>query len=245
MKVIIVENYEEASQEAAKIFINQIKEILFIMIRRPPRSTPVRMYELLREDHEKNHTSYKDVKSYNLDEYFGLDASHPQSYHYFMYKNLFNGIDIKDENVHVPCGQGNIQENCDEYNKMLAENPIDIQLLGIGSNGHIGFNEPGTDFNSKTHYVDLKESTIKDNARLFFNGDEDAVPKQAISMGIQNIMDAKSVVLIACGKNKENAVKGMIEGPVTPELPASVLQNHKDVTVIIDKAAAALLEKEY
>ena len=126
-----------------------------------------------------------------------------------------------------------------------SENPIDIQLLGFGSNGHIGFNEPGTDFNSKTHYVDLKESTIKDNARLFFNGDEDAVPKQAISMGIQNIMDAKSVVLIACGKNKENAVKGMIEGPVTPELPASVLQNHKDVTVIIDKAAAALLEKEY
>ena len=235
----------EASQEAAKIFINQVKEKPNSILGLATGSTPVRMYELLREDHEKNHTSYKDVKSYNLDEYFGLDASHPQSYHYFMYKNLFNGIDIKDENVHVPCGQGNIQENCDEYNKMLAENPIDIQLLGIGSNGHIGFNEPGTDFNSKTHYVDLKESTIKDNARLFFNGDEDAVPKQAISMGIQNIMDAKSVVLIACGKNKENAVKGMIEGPVTPELPASVLQNHKDVTVIIDKAAAALLEKEY
>ena len=227
MKVIIVENYEEASQEAAKIFINQVKEKPNSILGLATGSTPVRMYELLREDHEKNHTSYKDVKSYNLDEYFGLDASHPQSYHYFMYKNLFNGIDIK------------------EYNKMLAENPIDIQLLGIGSNGHIGFNEPGTDFNSKTHYVDLKESTIKDNARLFFNGDEDAVPKQAISMGIQNIMDAKSVVLIACGKNKENAVKGMIEGPVTPELPASVLQNHKDVTVIIDKAAAALLEKEY
>ena len=217
MKVIIVENYEEASQEAAKIFINQVKEKPKSILGLATGSTPVRMYELLREDHEKNHTSYKDVKSYNLDEYFGLDASHPQSYHYFMYKNLFNGIDIKDE----------------------------IQLLGIGSNGHIGFNEPGTDFNSKTHYVDLKESTIKDNARLFFNGDEDAVPKQAISMGIQNIMDAKSVVLIACGKNKENAVKGMIEGPVTPELPASVLQNHKDVTVIIDTAAAALLEKEY
>ena len=233
MKVIIVENYEEASQEAAKIFINQVKEKPKSILGLATGSTPVRMYELLREDHEKNHTSYKDVKSYNLDEYFGLDASHPQSYHYFMYKNLFNGIDIKDENI---------QENCDEYNKMLAENPIDIQLLGIGSNGHIGFNEPGTDFNSKTHYVDLKESTIKDNARLFFDGDEDAVPKQAISMGIQNIMDAKSVVLIACGKNKENAVKGMIEGPVTPELPASVLQNHKDVTVIIDKAAAALLE---
>ena len=245
MKVIIVENYEEASQEAAKIFINQVKEKPKSILGLATGSTPVRMYELLREDHEKNHTSYKDVRTFNLDEYYKLPKENDQSYHYFMYKNLFNGIDIKDENVHVPCGQGNIQENCDEYNKMLAENPIDIQLLGIGSNGHIGFNEPGTDFNSKTHYVDLKESTIKDNARLFFNGDEDAVPKQAISMGIQNIMDAKSVVLIACGKNKENAVKGMIEGPVTPELPASVLQNHKDVTVIIDKAAAALLEKEY
>lgn len=236
---------KKQAKKQQKFLLIQVKEKPKSILGLATGSTPVRMYELLREDHEKNHTSYKDVKSYNLDEYFGLDASHPQSYHYFMYKNLFNGIDIKDENVHVPCGQGNIQENCDEYNKMLAENPIDIQLLGIGSNGHIGFNEPGTDFNSKTHYVDLKESTIKDNARLFFNGDEDAVPKQAISMGIQNIMDAKSVVLIACGKNKENAVKGMIEGPVTPELPASVLQNHKDVTVIIDKAAAALLEKEY
>ena len=110
MKVIIVENYEEASQEAAKIFINQVKEKPNSILGLATGSTPVRMYELLREDHEKNHTSYKDVKSYNLDEYFGLDASHPQSYHYFMYKNLFNGIDIKDENVHVPCGQGNIQE---------------------------------------------------------------------------------------------------------------------------------------
>ena len=116
MKVIIVKNYEEASQEAAKIFINQVKENPQSILGLATGSTPIRMYELLREDHEKNHTSYKDVKSYNLDEYFGLDASHPQSYHYFMYKNLFNGIDIKDENVHVPCGQGNIQENCDEYN---------------------------------------------------------------------------------------------------------------------------------
>ena len=146
MKVIIVKNYEEASQEAAEIFINQVKEKPNSILGLATGSTPVRMYELLREDHEKNHTSYKDVKSYNLDEYFGLDASHPQSYHYFMYKNLFNGIDIKDENVHVPCGQGNIQENCDEYNKMLAENPVDIQLLGIGSNGHIGFNEPADVF---------------------------------------------------------------------------------------------------
>ena len=245
MKVIVVKNYEEASQKACEIMLDIVKSNPQANLGLATGSTPVRMYELMREDHKKNGTSYKDIKTFNLDEYFGLDQSHPQSYHYFMCHNLFNELDINMENVHVPKGQGNIDEECESYNKLLQENPIDIQLLGIGSNGHIGFNEPGTDFNSKTHYVDLKESTIKDNARLFFNGDEDAVPKQAISMGIQNIMDAKSVVLIACGKNKENADKGMIEGPVTPELPASVLQNHKDVTVIIDKAAAALLEKEY
>lgn len=245
MKVIICENYEEASQKAADIMLEVVKNKPTANLGLATGSTPIKMYELMVKDHKENGTSYQDIKSYNLDEYYGLEKTHPQSYYYFMQKHLFSSIDIKPENIHVPSGAGDIQENCDEYNKMLAENPIDIQLLGIGSNGHIGFNEPGTDFNSKTHYVDLKESTIKDNARLFFNGDEDAVPKQAISMGIQNIMDAKSVVLIACGKNKEDAVKGMIEGPVTPELPASVLQNHKDVTVIIDKAAAALLEKEY
>ena len=138
-----------------------------------------------------------------------------------------------------------IKADADAYEAQLQNANIDLQILGIGRNGHIGFNEPGTDFDSRTHYVDLKESTIQDNARLFFDGDVNAVPKQAISMGIQNIMEAKKVVLIACGKNKEDAVKGMIEGPVTPELPASVLQNHKDVTVIIDEAAAGLLEKKY
>ena len=245
MRIIVCENYEEVSKKAAQMILSQVTLKPNSVLGLATGSTPIGMYENLVSLNKKGDIDFSEVRTFNLDEYYKLPKENDQSYHYFMYKNLFNGIDIKDENVHVPCGQGNIQENCDEYNKMLAENPIDIQLLGIGSNGHIGFNEPGTDFNSKTHYVDLKESTIKDNARLFFNGDEDAVPKQAISMGIQNIMDAKSVVLIACGKNKENAVKGMIEGPVTPELPASVLQNHKDVTVIIDKAAAALLEKEY
>ena len=244
MKVIIVENYEEASQEAAKIFINQVKEKPNSILGLATGSTPVRMYELLREDHEKNHTSYKDVKSYNLDEYFGLDASHPQSYHYFMYKNLFNGIDIKDENVHVPCGQGNIQENCDEYNKMLAENPIDIQLLGIGSNGHIGFNEPGTPFDSVTHKVDLKQSTIEDNARLFFDGKIEDVPTQAVSMGIANIMAAKKVLLIACGEGKAKAVYGMAEAPKTIDLPASALQDHPDCILIADEAAASLLKNK-
>ena len=206
-------------------------------------STPVKMYELMVEDHEKNGTSYKDIKSYNLDEYYGLEHTHPQSYYYFMQKHLFSKVDIKPENVHVPKGSGDIQASCDEYNKLLAENVIDIQLLGIGSNGHIGFNEPGTSFDAVTHVVDLKQSTIEDNARLFFDGKIEDVPKQAISMGISNIMKAKSVLVLACGKGKADAVKKMIEGPVTEELPASILQQHQDVTVILDKEAASLLTK--
>lgn len=243
MKLIICENYEEASAEAAKVMLEIVKNNPTANLGLATGSTPIKMYELMVEDHEKNGTSYKDVKSYNLDEYYGLENTHPQSYYYFMQKHLFSKIDIKPENVHVPSGAGDIQASCDEYNKMLDENSIDIQLLGIGSNGHIGFNEPGTSFDAVTHVVDLKQSTIEDNARLFFDGKIDDVPKQAVSMGISNIMNAKRVLLLAFGKGKAEAVKGMIEGPVTEELPASVLQNHKDVTVILDKEAASLLTK--
>lgn len=243
MKLIICENYEEASAEAAKIMLEIVKNNPTANLGLATGSTPIKMYELMVEDHEKNGTSYKDVKSYNLDEYYGLDHTHPQSYYYFMQKHLFSKIDIKPENVHVPSGSGDIQASCDEYNKMLEENSIDIQLLGIGSNGHIGFNEPGTSFDAVTHVVDLKQSTIEDNARLFFDGKIDDVPRQAVSMGISNIMNAKKVLLLAFGKGKAEAIKGMVEGPVTEELPASVLQNHNDVIVILDKDAASLLTK--
>lgn len=243
MEVIIVKDYEEASQKACEIMLNVVKNNPTANLGLATGSTPIRLYELMREDHKKNGTSYKDIKSFNLDEYFGLDQSHPQSYHYFMCHNLFNELDIDMNNVHVPKGNGNIDEECKAYNQLLEDNPIDIQLLGIGSNGHIGFNEPGTSFDAVTHKVDLKQSTIEDNARLFFDGKIDEVPKQAISMGIKNIMDAKSILILAFGKGKAEAVKGMIEGPVTTDLPASVLQNHNDVTVIIDKDAASLLTK--
>ena len=206
-------------------------------------STPVKLYQNMIEDHKKNGTSYKDIQTYNLDEYFGLDQSHPQSYHYFMCKHLFNEVDINMGNVHVPKGKGNIEEEVALYNKMLAENPVDIQLLGIGSNGHIGFNEPGTPFDSVTHVVDLKQSTIEDNARLFFDGNIDEVPRQAVSMGIANIMQAKKVLLLAFGEGKAKAVKGMVEGPKTTDLPASALQDHPDCVLIIDEAAASLLSK--
>lgn len=241
MELIITENYEEASQAAADIMIEQIKDKPDSVLGLATGSTPIKLYELMIEDCQKNGTSYKDVKTYNLDEYFGLAADHEQSYHYFMQTHLFHGLDIKPENTHVPEGQGNIEENCETYNKMLSENPIDLQLLGIGSNGHIGFNEPGESFDSVTHQVALKESTIKDNARLFFNNDINAVPTKAITMGIKNIMDAKKVLLIACGENKAEPIRALVTGEITEDVPATVLNNHDNVVVIIDKAAAKLL----
>lgn len=243
MKLIIVENYEEASIEAAKVMLEVVKNNPTANLGLATGSTPIRMYELMIEDHKKNGTSYKDIKSFNLDEYFGLEATHPQSYHYFMNKHLFSGIDINPENVHVPNGAGDIQVSCDDYNKLLAENPIDIQLLGIGSNGHIGFNEPGTSFDSVTHMIELKESTRQDNARLFFDGKIDEVPTHAITMGISNILQAKKVLLVACGENKAQPIKVLVEGEKTTDVPASSLQDHNDVVVIVDKAAASLLTK--
>lgn len=243
MKLIIVENYEEASIEAAKVMLEVVKNNPTANLGLATGSTPIRMYELMIEDHKKNGTSYKDIKSFNLDEYFGLEATHPQSYHYFMNKHLFSGIDINPENVHVPNGAGDIQVSCDDYNKLLAENPIDIQLLGIGSNGHIGFNEPGTSFDSVTHMIELKESTRQDNARLFFDGKIDEVPTHAITMGILNILQAKKVLLVACGENKAQPIKVLVEGEKTIDVPASALQDHNDVVVIVDKAAASLLTK--
>ena len=243
MQVTIVKDYEEASQVAFGIMIDQVKNKPNSNLGLATGSTPLRLYELMREDHKKNGTSYKDIKTFNLDEYYGLAPTHPQSYYYFMYHNLFFELDIDMNNVHVPKGEGSIEEETEAYNKLLAENPIDLQLLGIGSNGHIGFNEPGTPFDSTTHYIKLKESTIQDNARLFFNGNIDEVPTHAVTMGIKNIMEAKKVILIACGKNKAKAVKGLIEEEKTVELPASALQDHPNVHLIIDVEAASLLSK--
>ena len=228
MKLIIVENYEEASIEAAKVMLEVVKNNPTANLGLATGSTPIRMYELMIEDHKKNGTSYKDIKSFNLDEYFGLEATHPQSYHYFMNKHLFSGIDINPENVHVPNGAGDIQVSCDDYNKLLAENPIDIQLLGI---------------DSVTHMIELKESTRQDNARLFFDGKIDEVPTHAITMGISNILQAKKVLLVACGANKAQPIKVLVEGEKTTDVPASALQDHNDVVVIVEKAAASLLTK--
>ena len=240
MKVIITENYEEMSKKAAGIIIDVVKNNPNAILGFATGSSPIGMYENMAKDHRENGTSYKNVKSVNLDEYVGLTADHDQSYAYFMRTNLFDKIDIDLKNTNLPCGSApDAQKECDRYNALLETMKQDVQVLGLGSNGHIGFNEPGTPLESVTHLVDLTESTIKDNSRLFNSIDE--VPRQAFSMGIKNIMQAKSILMVVSGKNKAAAVKGMVKGEVTPDLPASVLQLHPFVTIVCDKDAASLL----
>lgn len=241
MKVIIVQDYAEMSQKAAEILTDIVKKNPNAVLGLATGSSPIGTYQNMIKDHKENGTSYKNVTSVNLDEYVGLTPDHNQSYAYFMRDNLFNHIDINPVNTHLPSGNASdLQKECDRYNALLATKQQDVQVLGLGSNGHIGFNEPGTPLDSVTHLVDLTENTIKDNSRLFNSIDE--VPRQALSMGIKNIMQAKSVLVVVSGKNKAQAVKGMVEGEITPDLPASVLQLHPFVTVICDKEAASLLK---
>ncbi len=239
MKIIITENYEEMSKTAAKLMSELVKNNPCAILGLATGSSPIGMYKQMAEDC-KNGVSYKNVSTVNLDEYVGLTADHDQSYAYFMRTNLFDHIDIDQKNTNLPCGSAkDVNAECARYNALLDTMKQDVQVLGLGSNGHIGFNEPGTPFESVTHLVDLTENTIKDNSRLFASIDE--VPRQALSMGIKNIMQAKSILMVVSGKNKAEAVRGMVKGEVTPDLPASVLQLHPFVTVICDKDAASLL----
>ncbi|MBR2801439.1 MAG: glucosamine-6-phosphate deaminase [Erysipelotrichaceae bacterium] len=241
MKVIVVKDYEEASQKAFEVMKDYLKPGKVLGL--ATGSTPLGLYKLMIEDHEKNGTDYKDIHTYNLDEYVGLPLNHRESYYSFMHANLFDHIGIPEENTHVPSGLGDLEENCRRYDEMIADEPVDIQLLGIGADGHIGFNEPGTPFDSGTHVTDLTEQTRKDNLRFFKDLGEE-VPTQAVTMGLKTIMAARNVLLIATGENKAEAVKGLIEGPVSTECAASVLQQHPSTIVIIDEAAGKLLEKK-
>ena len=241
MKVIIAENYEEASKKAYEV----MKKVLAkkdAVLGLATGSTPIGLYKCMIEDCKAGNVSYKDVHTVNLDEYIGQGVGDEQSYVEFMRNNLFNHIDIDLKNTDLPCGVAkDMQAECDRYNKKLHSIEVDIQVLGIGSNGHIGFNEPNTPFGSETHVVDLTENTIKDNARFFKSIEE--VPTQAISMGVKNVMNAKSILLIATGANKADAIKATIEGPVTEKVPASVLQLHPNCVIVLDKAAASKLSK--
>lgn len=240
MKVIVTENYDEMSKQAAKIMIEVVKSNPKAIIGLATGSTPLGLYAEMIKDHKENGTSYKDISTVNLDEYAGLDVTSDQSYVYFMRHNLFKGLDIDLKNTNIENGKAADREaECERYNKLLDKMRQDIQVLGIGSNGHIAFNEPGTPFESTTHIVDLTESTIKDNSRLFASIDD--VPRQAFTMGLKNIMNAKRVLILANGKNKAKAVYGLVKGPKTTDVPASVLQDHPDCILICDKEAAALL----
>ena len=243
MKIIIVKNYEEASDKAFEIMKDVIVHKPNAILGLATGSTPIGLYQRLIQDHQENKTTYKDIQTYNLDEYYGLEPTHPQSYYYFMYHHLFKGLDIDLNNVHVPQGNSGVEEACQAYNALLSKVDIDIQLLGLGTNGHIGFNEPGTPFDSQTHYIKLAEGTRKDNARLFFNNVLEDVPTHAITMGIQNIYNAKRILLVTCGKNKAPAIKALVEGEVSVDLPVSALKDHPDFTCIIDEEAASLLTK--
>ena len=238
--IIIKDNYDEVSSEAFKVMKEVVKK-KDCVLGLATGSSPVGLYKKMIADHKSEGTSYKDIRSWNLDEYVGIPHTHEQSYYTFMHENLFDHIDIREENVHVPCGEGdNIEQNCIDYEKSMEGVTVDLQVLGIGSDGHIAFNEPGTPFDSLTHIMDLTEQTRQDNAR-FFDNDINQVPTHAITMGLASIMRARKIVLIATGANKADAVYGMIKGELTTDCPASILQTHPDVTVVLDKEAASRL----
>lgn len=242
MKIVITKDYEELSRRAFLVMKEVLDENPNATLGLATGSTPIGLYREMIADHLKTGRSYRGVRAVNLDEYVGLAPTDPQSYRYFMRKNLFDGIDIDLENTHIENGlAADEAAECARYNALLSALPRDIQLLGIGANGHVAFNEPGTPFDSETHVVQLTENTIAMNAR-FFESEAD-VPRRAFTMGIKNIMDAKRVLILAVGENKAEAVRALVEGEVTPDLPASVLQRHPDCTLIADERAAALLKR--
>ena len=227
---------EEINNEIAKTFISTIKNNPTCVLGLATGSSPIGVYQKLIEANKKGIISFKNVTTFNLDEYVGLDENNKQSYRYFMNDNLFNHIDISKNNTHVPCGIGDYENSAKKYdNEIEKSGGIDLQILGIGSDGHIAFNEPGTSFDSLTHVTDLAKSTIEDNSR-FFNSIEE-VPTKAVTMGLTSIMKAKKIVLIATGTNKANAIKELINGEISEDLPCSILKTHPDVTIYVDAEA--------
>lgn len=240
MKIKIVENYDEMSWTAAEEIAQVLQQNPQAVLGLATGSTPLGVYRLLAQFCRQNKLSFRQVRTVNLDEYVGLGRNDEQSYVSFMYQNLFDKIDLPAQNAHLPNGLAeNLQNECERYRILLQHNRQDVQILGLGRNGHIGFNEPDSPFSGTTHLVNLAESTIKDNSRFFNNPSQ--MPTQAITMGISEIMRAKKILLLASGKNKAEAVFRMAKGPVSESCPASALQRHENCTVIIDKAAASLL----
>ena len=236
MKYLVFNSKKEASQEAYKIIKSLIDENSTLGL--ATGSTPTDLYEEMIADYKAGNFSYKNIKSYNLDEYVGISYDHPESYHKFMDTNLFDHVDINKENTHVPdASADDLELAVKSYQEELNKAQIDVQILGIGGNGHIGFNEPGTPFDDGVPVVDLQEERITGNS-WFFDGDINLVPKQAMTMGIKDIMHAKHIILLAFGKAKQDAIRSLVEGTeITENIPCTVLKNHPSVYILVDKEA--------
>lgn len=242
MNIIIVNDYEEMSIKAAHLFVAQLLNKPNSILGLATGSTPIGVYEQLVKFYKEGIISFEFAKAFNLDEYVGIEKAHSQSYWNFMQTHFFSKVDLPEAHQFIPSGTA-VDPNfeAENYDKAIRKaGGIDLQLLGIGRNGHIGFNEPNLKFEAKTHVVELDEQTIIDNARFF--DDRSLVPKTAISMGIKTIMQSKQIILLASGNEKSDAIRKMLYGNITPDLPASVLQLHPNVTVIIDKEAASEID---
>ncbi len=242
MNIIITKDYHELSRKAAAFFLNQLALKADSVFGLATGSTPLGMYQEIIKNTQGYSYSFNRVTAFNLDEYCGLNAKDPQSYHFYMWHSFFQHLDINKKNIFIPDGTAkNTKQHCAWYEKQLQKKPIDMQILGIGENGHIGFNEPGSSINSTTRLVNLSSETIKANTRFFKT--EQAVPKQAITMGIKSILRAKKILLLASGSKKARAIQKMLESKISADCPASFLRTHPDVTLIIDMAAANFLKK--
>ncbi len=243
MRIIVTKDYEDMSKKAAAIIAAQVAEKPDCVLGLATGSTPIGTYKNLVEWYENGSLDFSQVRTVNLDEYRGLPRDNDQSYYYFMHDNLFNHVNIDEANTNVPDGTNpDADAECARYEALIASyGGQDLQLLGLGHNGHIGFNEPAQEFDKTTHCVDLQESTIEANKRFFASADD--VPKQAYTMGIGTIMKAKKILVVANGEGKADIVAKAFFGPVTPEVPASILQFHPNVTIVVDETAASKLPR--
>lgn len=242
MKIYKAKDYKDMSRKAANIISAQVIMKPNCVLGLATGSTPIGTYDQLVEWYNKGDLDFSEVTTVNLDEYKGLPCTNDQSYYYFMHQHLFDRVNIDPERTNVPNGmEPDAEKECGRYEELIRSlGGVDLQLLGLGHNGHIGFNEPGEAFEKETHCVDLTESTIEANKRFFASADD--VPKQAYTMGIKTIMQAKKILIVVNGENKADIVERAFFGPVTPEVPASILQLHNDVTLVGDEEALAKIE---
>jgi glucosamine-6-phosphate deaminase len=245
MLLVLKSNDDELGREAARIVANSVRRNPFLRLGLATGSTTLAMYKELARLHRHDSLDFSRVVTFNLDEYFGLPSSHPQSFGYFMREHFFSHVNLAKSNIHIPDGAitGDYDHYCRSYEQAIRDaGGIDLQVLGIGRNGHIGFNEPTSSLGSRTRLKVLTKETIEDNRKFFGPGEE--VPQCAITMGIGTILEAKRILLLASGSSKASAIAQAIEGPVTASVTASALQHHPDVTFLVDQAAASQLKQQ-